>query len=57
MAYKTKSYKKGDGYGYKADRKHEADRAERCRIKRKLYANKNIHNNRMQDMLASKELF
>ena len=47
MAFKTKSYKKGDGWGYKVDRKHEADRSERHTIKRKLHADKTIHNKRL----------
>ena len=45
MSYNTKLYKKGDGYGYKADRKFQADRAERHCIKGKLYK------------LAKKEIF
>ena len=44
MGYNTKSYKRGDGYGVKADRKYQADRAERRTIKKKLYEDKIIHN-------------
>jgi len=47
MSFGTKSYKKGDGYGLKADHKHGADRSERYRIKKKLYEDKIIYNQGM----------
>ncbi len=53
MAYATKSYKKGDGWGQKKDRKYQADRSERHRIKKKLNESKNLFSNNMQNMHAS----
>lgn len=53
MSLKTKSYKKGDGWGLKADRKHGADRVERHSIKNKLHAGKTIHNERLHELSAS----
>jgi len=47
MSFTTKSYKKGDGWGLKADRKIGADRSERHRIKKKLYENKTLFNQRV----------
>ena len=53
MSYATKSYKKGDGYGCRADRKHQADRIERHVIKKKLNAGKTIHHQRLLELSAS----
>jgi len=52
MSYKTKSYKHGDGWGYKAERKFQADRVERHTIKKKLYAGKTIYREELHELSA-----